>query len=187
MSQSLFSFPLISDDLRCEESILQASQNLKYLNTIFENTIQSLTSAIDKNAKKMVEINDRLSLIDYKLTKIKGSNKAIQIYSGSKYPIDANIERNTASARFILKDKVNTIVNANTSTQIEQLKELKSHANSNYTSFDEFALKNRQQFYKVENIFNHTQKLATRDLGNLLADRVNSVSSLLLFNTAQHL
>jgi WAS family protein 1 len=179
MSQSLFGFPIIPDDLRCEENILQASRNLRYLNKIFESTVESITSTIDANARKISEINDRLSLIDYKINKIKGSNKAIQIYSGSKYPRVKNTD-NSNRTRTILKEKLNAI---NTNEQ------LGNNKNTSYVNVDDSTLKNRQQFYRVNNVFDHVLNLdvATQGLGNLLADPVKSVSSLLLFNTAQHL
>ncbi len=179
MSKCLSSFPIISDDLRCEETILQASRNLNNLKKLFENTIQSITSVIDANGKKISDISNRLVLIDYKINQIKGSKKAIQIYSGSKYPVKKPDSISSVRSRNILNDKL-SFVNIN--------EPLENKKNFSYKSLDDSALKNRQHYYRVDNIFD--QKIsfdaATQGLGELLSDPVTSVSSLLLFNTAQH-
>jgi hypothetical protein len=179
---SHFGFPIIPDDLRCEETILQASRNLALLNRLFESTVQSVTDAIAANGNKINEISNRLALIDYKISQIKGSKKAIQIFSGSKYPSKkASPLVESSRPKQDLKEKLNSLSSTNEPLGINK--------NASHPGPDETALRTRQQFHRVSNIFDQTVNLdvTVQGLGNLLADSVTSVSSLLLFNTAQHL
>lgn len=64
---------------------------------------------------------------------------------------------------------------------------------STHAPFEELAFKDKLQEFAIENVFKYDStglsapaKNLADGLGSVLADRIESISSLLLFNTAQH-
>jgi hypothetical protein len=92
MSQFVFNVPTVAHDLNREESIIQIATTLQYMDDMCNQMFDTITNRIQFTRNNISKINKRVDLIDLKISKIKGSKKAIQICSSSKYPVNDNSE-----------------------------------------------------------------------------------------------
>ena len=178
MSQKLFSLPLISHDLIREEAIYQVANSLEYLDQCCEDLFKRIESSVDTAANKIKAFDTRIELINLKINKIKGSKKAIQICSSAKYPI--------AKSQATTNDNWKHLYQSKSPHEVKH--KLHKYLTS-YAPLDELSFKDKFQEFDVDSVFKYEStdlKGLDTGLGNILSDRIESITSLLLFNTAQH-
>jgi hypothetical protein len=138
---------------------------------------------------------------------VKGSTKAIQICSSAKYPV--SIENIEIPSQQVDPDPDNFYdaiqfneykqkLNANTNKTLfaskgNEMKRRMHKYSSQYMPLDELSFKEKFQEFNVERVFkfnstNIEKALASTQegLGSVLNDHLESITSLLLFNSAQH-
>lgn len=204
MSHRAYNIPTISHDLTREESIAQIANTLEYLDHVCNDVFSRIGGSIEDARNKIKSFDERINLIDLKISKIKGSNKAIQICSSGKYPV--NIENDDIpkdaedpdnfyeAVKFIeFKSKHNTKLNfLNNIDKKVQLKHKLHKYATQYQPLDELMFKDKFKEFSVDKVFKYDStnlkdlSNLNAGLGNILSDRIESITSLLLFNTAQH-
>ena len=176
MSQKLFNLPIISHDLIREEAIFQISNSIDYLDKCFTQVFDRIEGSIENANKKMRHFDERIDLVNLKISKIKGSKKAIQVCSSAKYPIGKGNEAD--EWQHLFHDK-----------QPLDMKHKLHKYLTPYSPLDELSFKDKFLEFNADSVFKFDSidlKDKETDLGNVLADNIQSVTSLLLFNTAQH-
>ena len=163
MSQRPFSVPTIPHDLTREESIIQIATVLEYLDKTYNDIFAKIDSSIDGARSKIKTFDARIKLIDLKISKIKGSNKAIQICSSAKYPVnivnddiptEIDDEDNFYEALKFNEYKQKLSGNAaknvfNAASTSEMKRKMHKYA-SQYAPLDEISFKDKFQEYNVD-------------------------------------
>lgn len=195
----MFNVCLISHDLHREEAICQIANTLEYLDQTFEQVFGRINDSIQQAREQINSFDSRINLIDTKINTIKGSKKAIQICSSSKYPIlnddsdeiqiqNENNDNFYDSIKFTeYKSKTESKwKNLFHSDKPFEMKHKLHKYQTPYAPLDELAFKNKLQEFSVDKVFKYDSITHQDGLGSVLSDHIKSVSSLLLFNTAQH-
>ena len=94
MSQPLFTLPLISHDLVREEAIYQAAASLEHLDQCCGELFGRIEASAASASAKMARLDERISLVNRKIERMRGSKKAIQVYSSARYPV-AHLDKAT--------------------------------------------------------------------------------------------
>lgn len=199
MSQRPFNVPLISHDLHREEAIHQIANSIEFLDNYCGDIFKRITDSVDNAHKKIQSFDSRINLVDLKINKIKGSNKAIQICSNAKYPIlngldelliNDNDEENPYDPNVLDEYKKKTADKWKHLYHSDKPADIKHKLHkyvTPYAPLDELSFKDKFQEYYVTKIFKNNSSINNQDgLGNVLSDHIESITSLLLFNTAQH-
>ena len=147
--------------------------NAKYWQ-VAESIFSRISSRVSENHKKLHGVNDRISLAQAKIDKIKGSRKATQVFSGAKFP---GVKEEEAYSS--LYSGVHS-----TGPHHERY-----HLESRHTQVDDQVLKEKLQFYNVQLGARQRKRHGDGDSGEGLGGlphNIPSVSSLLLFNTSEN-
>jgi len=178
MSQKLFNLPIISHDLTREETIFQIANSIEYLDQCCSQIFERIEEAISKADTKIHAFDERINLVNLKISKIKGSKKAIQICSSAKYPV-ADLKNELDNWKHLYHNR-----------NVFDMKHKLHKYLTPFMPLDELSFKEKFQEFQAESVFKYTSSVNTTDqadgLGNVLADKIESITSLLLFNTAQH-
>ena len=209
-----FSISTIPYDLHREETICQIATSLAYLDQTCEHLFKRIEASMDEARDKIKSFDSRINLIDAKINKIKGSKKAIQICSSANYPVSNAVDVEYLPTSTLdpddfydavkFKDYRARILDSkwkhlfHTEKPWEMKHKLHKYTTS-HAPFEELAFKDKLQEFSIEQVFKYdstglgsaqaksTPAATTGDgLGSVLADHIESISSLLLFNTAQH-
>ena len=202
MSQRTFSVTTISHDLHREETICQIANTLDYLEKTFDDIFGRIGDSVKTAREKIQKFDSRIKLIESKINLLKGSKKAIKICSSAKYPIEPDNEY-IPNSEFDDEDYFYENLNFDQyrnriqkhwknlyfSNKPLAIKHTIQRYLTPYAQLDDLAFKEKLQEYVAENVFkydsfNHEKNHS--GLGSVLEDRINSITSLLLFNTAQH-
>ncbi|XP_055626855.1 WASH complex subunit 1 [Toxorhynchites rutilus septentrionalis] len=81
-----YSIPTIDPDLRHEETILQAINIFEFLNEVIDDVFGKVNQRIEKNRKRLTQINARIDKVNSDVAKLKETKEAIIIYSPCRYP-----------------------------------------------------------------------------------------------------
>lgn len=174
MKNQIYNVPLIPPDLRKEETIHQIADALDYVDKIATEIFSRITTRVGDNKRRLQAINQRISLAQAKIDKLKGSNKATKVFCSAKYP---------GTDRF----EFHQSVYAN-ETELSELKRSSApKITAKHANIDDRALKEKLQFYNLRwTVSRHEQdRVKEEGLGQLPKD-MKSISSLLLFNTAEN-
>lgn len=168
-----YNVPLVSPELRQEEFVVQVAESLDYLEKITEDVFNRITQRVQENQQKLDAINKRTDTAQAKINAMKGSKKAIRVFSSAKYP--ATDELDFYKSIFDIDSELNDIK-----------REQKAIA-SKHKPVDVSVMKEKLQFY---NVIVKTKKDDENNkkgegLGKL-PKKLESISSLLLFNTAEN-
>lgn len=168
----VYTVPIIQSDLRREEAIHQISDALQYLQKISNDIFNRVSQNVESNQTRLRSISDRINLAQAKITKIKGSKKATKVFSSAKYPAPDR-----------LQDYVSIFTGADGST-LQKRPRYKIH--SKLKPLDEKAAQEKVKLYHV------CLKTTSREDNEMeeglgrLPRNINSISSLLLFNTTEN-
>nr|XP_033808968.1 WASH complex subunit 1 [Geotrypetes seraphini] len=168
-----YSVPLIQPDLRREEAIHQIADALQYLQQVSSDIFNRISQRVETNRIQLQLINERVSLAHAKIKKIKGSKKAIKVFSSAKYPAQDKLQEYSS----IFADVENQSPQKQTRHKIQ----------SKHRLLEEKTLQEKLKYFPVcVNTQVHEDDEAEGGLGSL-PKNINSVSSLLLFNTTENL
>jgi WAS family protein 1 len=189
----LFNISTISDDLTREEAICQIAHTLDYLNQTTNDVFKRIEDSIQSARTKLSSYDSRIQLVNSKINHIKKNytNKATKIYSSAKYPVqeDEQQQAQQSSANFAFDTKWKQLFVCNQS--IDMKHKLQKYTTP-YAPFDDLAFKDKLvEFGVPSNTIDidrnsHINRENNIGLGSVLEDHIESVTSLLLFNTAQH-
>ena len=163
-----YSVPLVSNDLRREEAILQICDALEYVDKVANDIFTRIGSRVAENHAKLKAINERVSLAEAKVSAIKGSKKATKVFSAPKYPAVPE-EAQYKSVYDI-------------SSELAQTKRATHRLQTKHPPLDDKTMKEKLQFYSVqEKKPSHVGRAHSDQEGlGRLPRHLQSVSSLLL-------
>ncbi|XP_015264202.1 PREDICTED: WAS protein family homolog 1-like [Gekko japonicus] len=168
-----YSVPLIQPDLRREEAIHQIADALQYLQTISADIFNRISQQVEASRTQLRAINERVTLAQAKIDKIKGSKKAIKVFSSAKYPAPDRLQE-YASIFAGAEDP-------------DGQKRPRRKIQSKHRALDEKALQEKLKYFPVcVSARVHQEDDAEEGLGSLPRN-ISSLSSLLLFNTTENL
>jgi len=199
--------PVVYEDLRPAEAILQALEQLEQLGAVVDNVFSRVAGRVSEERSRLEALAARLSTAQAQVTKLYGSSKATTVLSPAKFPVPENEQRFRtrsllASTSPIALDAKGTIP----FRRAYRLSELVHDPRAPLTSDDPI----KYNEYKVQMFADyregepkHCSMIAARNaqhakkeyqaahpqsegLGRLPEEGVKSVSSLLLFNTAEN-
>uniref|UniRef100_K7GJA0 WASH complex subunit 1 n=1 Tax=Pelodiscus sinensis TaxID=13735 RepID=K7GJA0_PELSI len=168
-----YSVPLIQPDLRREEAIHQVADALQYLQKVSSDIFNRISQRVEASRTQLQAIGERVSLAQAKIETIKGSKKAIKVFSSAKYP-----------APEVLQEYSSIF----TDSQEGGLEVLPRHrAQSLHPLLHPNALQEKLKYFPVcVSTKVHQEDDAEEGLGSLPRN-ISSLSSLLLFNTTENL
>uniref|UniRef100_A0A452UGF6 WASH complex subunit 1 n=1 Tax=Ursus maritimus TaxID=29073 RepID=A0A452UGF6_URSMA len=168
-----YAVPLIQPDLRREEAIQQAADALQYLQKVSGDIFSRISQRVELSRRQLQAIGERVSLAQAKIEKIKGSKKAIKVFSSAKYPAPERLQE--YGSIFM-------------GAQDPGLQRRPRHRiQSKHRPLDEWALQEKLKYFPVcVNTKPEPEDEAEEGLGGLPSN-ISSVSSLLLFNTTENL
>lgn len=148
---------------------------LEYLQRVSDDVFSKIEKRVAENRDRIVAIDKRANIAQAKIDKIRGSRKAIRVFSSAKYPAPEKLEQYTS---------VHTCdgLNQGRLPRVDQ----NYHVTSKFPKADHESIKEKLQFFNVQ--LNTTQRKtdkANQGLGGLPKD-ISSISSLLLFNTTEN-
>ena len=176
MSNQSYNIPGVPPDLRREETVQQIADSLEYLDKVASEVFLRVTKRVADNRARLQKVNDRVSLAQARVDKIKGSNKATKVFASAKYPAQDAMEE--YQMLFPL-DGVNGMM---------EVKRPHYKVNTKHKVVDDKTLRDKLQFYNVHLNTDKKRKEGHQDDGlGGLPKALPSVSSLLLFNTSENL
>ena len=172
-NDKLYHIPVLAHDLRQEEMVRQMCDALDYIDQVAKDIFTRIGNRISDNHASLHALNDRIALAQAKIDKVKGSNKAMKVFSAAKYP-----------ASDIPSDYSSVFGGVQTLPPDVARSNYKLH--SKHKQLDETAMKDKLTYYGVPQQTRRDEGSRGEGLGGLPAN-VPSVSSLLLFNTSENL
>nr|XP_004656902.1 WASH complex subunit 1 [Jaculus jaculus] len=168
-----YAIPLIPADLRREETIQQVADALQYLQNVSGDIFSRISQRVELSRRQLQAIGERVSLSQAKIEKIKGSKKAIKVFSSAKFPAPEHLK------------EYGSIF---TGAQDPSLQKWPRHRiQSKHRPLDERALQEKLKYFPVcVNTKPEPEDEAEEGLGGLPSN-ISSISSLLLFNTTENL
>lgn len=168
-----YAVPLIQPDLRREEAIQQVADALQYLQNISGDIFSRISQRVELSRRQLQAIGERVSLAQAKIEKIKGSKKAIKVFSSAKYPAPERLQEYDS----IFTGALDPGLQRRPRYRIQ----------SKHRPLDEQALQEKLKFFPVcVNTKPEPEDEAEEGLGGLPSN-ISSISSLLLFNTTENL
>ncbi|XP_007526325.2 WASH complex subunit 1 [Erinaceus europaeus] len=167
-----YAVPLIQPDLRREEAMEQVADALQYLQTVSGDIFSRISQRVELSRRQLQAIGERVSLAQAKIEKIKGSKKAIKVFSSAKYPAP---------------ERLREYGSIFTGAQDPGLQRPRRRIQSKHRPLDERARQEKLKYFPVcVSTRLEPEAEAEEGLGGLPSN-VHSVSSLLLFNTTENL
>ena len=172
MSVQAYNVPLILPGLRKEESINQIIDSLEYLEKVSSDIFSRISKRVAENKDRLAQLNHRVDIAQARIDTIKGTKKATRVFSSNKYPAPEKFEEYKS-----LYPEEN---------ELSVIKRQSYRLNSKFTAVDDKTLKEKLQFYNVHlNVKKKDDTSKSEGLGSL-PKNLQSVSSLLLFNTTEN-
>ena len=92
MSVQAYNVPLILPDLRREESIVQITDALRYLDAVSSDILNKISNRVAEEREKLVAINNRINVAQAKVDRLRNAtSKATTVFSPPKYPAPGNL------------------------------------------------------------------------------------------------
>ncbi|NXS55267.1 WASH1 protein, partial [Brachypteracias leptosomus] len=168
-----YSVPLIQPDLRREEAVQQVADALQYLQKVSGDIFNRISRRVEASRAQLQAIGERVTLAQAKIEKIKGSKKAIKVFSSAKYPAPERLQEYSS-------------IFAGAEDPAKQ-KWPRHKIQSKHRVLDEKALQEKLKYFPVcVSTKIHQEDDAEEGLGSLPRN-ISSLSSLLLFNTTENL
>uniref|UniRef100_A0A672PKY8 WAS protein family homolog 1-like n=1 Tax=Sinocyclocheilus grahami TaxID=75366 RepID=A0A672PKY8_SINGR len=169
----VYSVPLIQPDLRREEAVHQITGALQYLEIISTDIFSRVSQSVEKNRVHLQTVTDRIKLAQARVQKIKGSKKATKVFSSAKYPAPEKLQDYSS----IFTGAVDPASQKRPRIKVQ----------SKLRPLDDKAPQEKLMYLPVcVNTKKRSEDKTEEGLGSLPRN-VNSVSSLLLFNTTENL
>ncbi|XP_043943550.1 WASH complex subunit 1 [Protopterus annectens] len=169
----VYSVPLIQPDLRREEAIQQIADALQYLQKVSGDIFTRISQNVETNKRRLQSVSERITLAQAKVDRIKGSKKAIKVFSSAKYPAPDKLEEYMS----IFSGADDPAAHKRPRYRIQ----------SKHRPLDDSALQEKLKCFPVcVSTKRREEDEAHEGLGGLPRN-ISSVSSLLLFNTTENL
>ena len=81
-----YNVPTVPPDLRPEESVMVICDSLQYLEQVASDVFTRISTRVGENRAQLAKLNDRISVAQAKIDRIKGTNRATRVFSSAKYP-----------------------------------------------------------------------------------------------------
>lgn len=173
LAGQVYAVPLIQPDLRREEAIQQVADALQYLQNISGDIFSRISQRVELSRRQLQAIGERVSLAQAKIEKIKGSKKAIKVFSSAKYPAPEHLQEYSS----IFTGALDPGLQRRPRYRIQ----------SKHRPLDERALQEKLKYFPVcVSTKSEPEDEAEEGLGGLPSN-ISSISSLLLFNTTENL
>jgi hypothetical protein len=192
-TQRLFNISTISDDLTREEAITQIAFTLDYLAQASAEVFGRVDTSIQSARDKLHGYDARIGLVNRKVDAIKGyANKATKVFSSAKYPVPDQAASQADVVDAITLKKWSQLY---VSGEVVNMRHKLHKYTTPYAPFDELAFKDKfLEFAPPPGLLDANKNShmgregeeVNASMGSVLADSIESVTSLLLFNTAQH-
>ena len=169
MPSQAYNVSVLSPKLRHEEFMLCVADTLSYLETITDDIFSRITDRVQVYRDKIGAINKRVDVAQAKIDRLKNSKKAIQVFSSAKYPAPDELEEYTS------------IFNGSKHAEVQRAN---IPVQSRHRIVDERVMKEKLSYHNIR-----AKKSNETDRGEglgKLPKGLTSVSSLLLFNTAEN-
>lgn len=170
----LYNFPLIAQDLRPEEYVVQIADSLQYLDAVINDVFQRIDKRIDANVSRTRHVMHRVETCQRKVDKLTNSKKATEVLSGAKYP-----------AMDCFKNYESIFKSGSNKLTIKR----SSDINTKFRVLDNGKLQEKLEFYHVRvdnpDLYEWlTENQPSSGLGSVPA-HIENVSSLLMFNSKE--
>eukprot|EP00656_Telonema_subtile_P047623 TRINITY_DN5488_c0_g1_i1.p1 TRINITY_DN5488_c0_g1~~TRINITY_DN5488_c0_g1_i1.p1 ORF type:complete len:195 (-),score=42.91 TRINITY_DN5488_c0_g1_i1:70-654(-) len=86
MPAQAYGIPVIFQDLRQEEALLQMFDSLEMLDKTLGDVYDKISTRVTVECGRVARVRQRLAVAKEKLTLIKGNEKATTVFSPAKYP-----------------------------------------------------------------------------------------------------
>nr|CAD7579315.1 unnamed protein product [Timema californicum] len=173
MSLQKYHVPVIPQDLRREETIIQIADSLDYLNHVMNDMFSQIKQRVSENKSKLQELKHRTSVVAAKVDKLTGSNKSTKVFSSAKYPATG------------VHSDYQAIFNSHPIQKTNGTRKVKSK----HQPVEGMVLQDKLQFYHVKvgkkQLKKNVEITPEQGLGSLPSNIV-STNSLLLFNTSEN-
>ena len=169
-----YDVPIITHDLRQEEFVLQIADSLEYLENVTEDIFNRITKRVTECQTRLDMVNKRTDSAQAKINALKGSKKAIRVFSSSKYPSEEVAE--------VYKSIFDV------DNQLREIQRSNLEITSKHKTADANSIKDKLQFYSV-NIKQTKDKDDAEKRGEglgKLPKTIDTVGSLLLLNTVEN-
>ena len=170
MPSQSYNVSVLSPKLRHEEFILCVADTLNYLEQVSDDIFSRITNRVQVYKNQVSAINKRVDVAQAKIDRLKNSKKAIQVFSSAKYPAADELQAYTS------------IFNGNKS--YEEMHRSNVPVQSRHRVVDGRVMKERLAYHQI-NAKKRNEADRGEGLGKL-PKGLKSVSSLLLFNTAEN-
>jgi len=92
MPAQAYGIPVIFQDLRQEEALLQMFDSLEMLEKTMNDVYEKVATRVSVEVDRVSRVRQRLAVAKEKLTIIKGNEKATTVFSPAKYPAPRVLE-----------------------------------------------------------------------------------------------
>ncbi|XP_013362758.1 PREDICTED: WAS protein family homolog 1-like [Chinchilla lanigera] len=168
-----YAIPLIQPDLRREEAVQQVADALQYLKEVSGDIFSRISQRVELSLSQLQVLGERISASQAKIEKIKGSKKAIKVFSSAKYPAPERLR------------EYSSIFSGARDPGLQRPP--RHRIQSKHRPLDERALQEKLKYFPVcVSTKPEPEDEAEEGLGGLPSN-ISSVSSLLLFNTTENL
>ncbi|XP_055693901.1 WASH complex subunit 1 [Lutzomyia longipalpis] len=168
---NLYSIPVIQQDLRHEEAIIQAANTFELLENVINDVFATINKRIDKNNARVDDIQRRIAVANAKVESLVGIKKAITIYSPAKYPAGESVP----DIEVTFPAHKEPLIQLNEDYTVESSLDPTSHKR----------LQDKLHFYHVRKVENSSGVSLPEGLG-APPDNIESINSFLLFNTTEN-
>lgn len=172
--QPLYKVPIVPNNLRHKETIIQIADALSYIDQVYDDILLRINKSITDRQNKVSTLQERIMTVHEKVVRLTQTKKATQVFSNSKYPVNEN--NGKYKSIFAIHDKE--------SAEIVLKKIIVKLKDPMITEQQSNVL----QFYhvKIKNYINDKNPNASMEgLGNFPVN-AHLINELLLFNTCKN-
>ncbi len=168
---------VIPQELRREETLVQIAEAIAEVNKISEDLLSRVSDRMSVCHTKLRDINARTRVAEAKITKLKGSKKAITVLAPAKYP--ESLEYSNSELIFDSLLHLEQQQSSQPPKNPNHVIQCKLPAHVNPVN----VMKEKIQYYNVQVKKNDRKSADEEGLGDI-PPNITSVSDLLLFNTS---
>lgn len=163
--------PLIQNDLKQSETIVQIANTLDILKHSIDNVFSHVHKSIDRTKQSLDNVHSRHKVVCEQIEQLKTIQKAVTIQSSSKYPYQ-------------------THKNYEIDFEPRPAPKFKKYLTNNETDVktDHLNMENKLKFYhvKTHDMLRKNIEVACDETLGKVPDNIDSITSCMLFNTVQN-
>ncbi|XP_046683302.1 WASH complex subunit 1-like isoform X2 [Homalodisca vitripennis] len=167
--------PIIHQGLRQEETIVQITVALDYLEKVSHGIFEHIKTSVENQKSHLARLRERSKTVQAKMNKLAGTNKATKVFASAKYP-GSDVPRDYVSALL--------------SNPLPPIDRAVVRITSKHPPYDPNCLKEKTQHVHIKmssrQVRKNVEVTPEEGLGSLPSD-LDSVSALILFNTSENL